>query len=153
MEVAARENAASQESLHDLQDIIKKIARNDKIEESKEFAGDVQESLAHRLETTSPAVRDRGVKQAPFVVLIGADMPSILAEISFVSNPADEKLLKNSPRRQQIADGLYRGITSYLDSLNSLSENKQKNGLQSAVADNHLEARNGSTSAAAVSAK
>lgn len=136
MEVAARENAASQESLHDLQDIIQKIARNDKISESKEFAGDVQESLAHKLETTSPAVRDRGVKQAPFVVLIGADMPSILAEISFVSNPTDEKLLKTGPRRQQIAAGLYSGISQYLDSLNSLSDNKQK-GNEATIADNH----------------
>ena len=135
MEVAARENAASQESLHDLQDIIKKIARNDKIQESKEFAGDVQESLAHKLETSSPAVRDRGVKQAPFVVLIGADMPSILAEISFVSNPTDEKLLKTGPRRQQIATGLYSGISTYLNSLNSLSDNKQKSD-EPTVADN-----------------
>jgi N-acetylmuramoyl-L-alanine amidase len=154
MEVAARENAASQESLHDLQDIIKKIARNDKIEESKEFAGDVQESLAHKLEAASPAVRDRGVKQAPFVVLIGADMPSILAEISFVSNPTDEKLLKTTQQRQKIADGLFRGVTQYLDSLNSLSGNKQKSADASdGGADNHLEARNGAVSPAAASAK
>jgi N-acetylmuramoyl-L-alanine amidase len=152
MEVAARENAASQESLHDLQDIIKKIARNDKIEESKEFAGDVQESLAHKLEASSPAVRDRGVKQAPFVVLIGADMPSILAEISFVSNPTDEKMLKTTQQRQKIADGLFRGVTQYLDSLNSLSGNKQKSA-DAVAPDNHLEARNGAASAAAVSAK
>ena len=94
--MAARENANSQESLHDLQDIIKKIARNDKVEESKEFADDVQTSLAHRLATVSPSEHNRGVKQAPFVVLIGADMPSILAEISFVSNPTDERLLKGT---------------------------------------------------------
>jgi N-acetylmuramoyl-L-alanine amidase len=150
MEVAARENALSQESIHDLQDVIKKIARNDKIEESKELAGDVQESLAHRLETVSPSVRDRGVKQAPFIVLIGADMPSILAEISFVSNPTDEKLLKNVTQRQRIADGLYRGIASYLDSLNSLSGNKQRVS-DNAASDSHLEARN--TSAAAATAK
>jgi N-acetylmuramoyl-L-alanine amidase len=145
MEVAARENAASQESLHDLQDIIKKIARNDKIEESKEFAGDVQESLAHKLETGSPSIRDRGVKQAPFVVLIGADMPSILAEISFVSNPTDEKLLKNTPQRQKIADGLFHGITTYLDSLNSLADNKQKSPSDANLADSRLEAHNTSS--------
>jgi N-acetylmuramoyl-L-alanine amidase len=152
MEVAARENAASQESLHDLQDIIKKIARNDKIEESKELAGDVQESLARKLEATSPAVKDRGVKQAPFVVLIGADMPSILAEISFVSNPTDEKLLKKTDQRQRIATGLYSGIASYLDSLNSLSENKQKTVSDASVADNHLEAHN-TNAASSVSQK
>jgi N-acetylmuramoyl-L-alanine amidase len=66
------------------------------------------------------------------VVLIGANMPSILSEISFISNPADEKLLKSNYQRQRVAEGLYRGITSYLDSLNSLSYNKQK-----LVSDNH----------------
>ncbi|HTZ74592.1 MAG TPA: N-acetylmuramoyl-L-alanine amidase [Candidatus Aquilonibacter sp.] len=149
MEVAARENADSQESLHDLQDLIKQIARNDKVEESKDFAEDVQQSLSHKLEAVSPAERDRGVKQAPFVVLIGANMPSILAEISFVSNPSDERLLKGTAERQRIASGLYAGIANYLNSLNSLSDNKQKAISASAsVADNHLEARNTSSSAA-----
>ena len=91
MEVASRENALSQESLHDLQDLIKKIARNDKIEESKELASDVQDSLTQRLQLVSHSERNRGVKKAPFVVLIGANMPSILSEISFVSNPARRK--------------------------------------------------------------
>ena len=141
MEVAARENALSQESLHDLQDLIKKIARNDKIEESRELAGDVQQSLSHRLQSVSPGEHDRGVKKAPFVVLIGADMPSVLSEISFVSNPADEKLLKKTDQRQRIADGLYRGIASYLQSLNSLSFNAQPTaGSASALADNRLDA-------------
>ena len=150
MAVAARENADSQESLHDLQDLIKQIARNDKVEESKDFAEDVQESLSHRLESVSPAERDRGVKQAPFVVLIGANMPSILAEISFVSNPTDEHLLKGATERQRIAAGLYAGIANYLNSLNSLSDNKQKTvSASAAVADNHLEARNSSSSATA----
>jgi N-acetylmuramoyl-L-alanine amidase len=150
MAVAARENANSQESLHDLQDLIKQIARNDKVEESKDFADDVQESLSHKLEAVSPAERDRGVKQAPFVVLIGANMPSILAEISFVSNPTDERLLKGTAERQRIAAGLYAGIANYLNSLNSLSDNKQKGVSASASApDNHLEARNTASSAAA----
>jgi N-acetylmuramoyl-L-alanine amidase len=126
MEVASRENALSQESLHDLQDLIKKIARNEKIEESKELANDIQDSLAQRLQLVSHSERNRGVKKAPFVVLIGANMPSVLSEISFVSNPSDEKLLRKSDQRQRIADGLYRGITAYLDSLNSLSYSRQK---------------------------
>ena len=91
MEVAARENAAAQESMHDLQDLIKKIARNEKIEESKELAGDIQDTLTQRLQLVSRSERNRGVKKAPFVVLIGADMPSVLSEISFVSNPARRK--------------------------------------------------------------
>ena len=132
MEVAARENAQAQESLHDLQDLIKKIARNEKIEESKELAGDIQDTLTQRLQLVSRSERNRGVKKAPFVVLIGADMPSVLSEISFVSNPSDEKLLRKTDQRQRIADGLYRGIASYLDSLNSLSVNKQK-----LISENH----------------
>jgi N-acetylmuramoyl-L-alanine amidase len=126
MAVAARENALSQSSLHDLQDIIKKIARNEKVEESKELAGDIQDSLTHRLQLVSQDERNRGVKKAPFVVLIGANMPSVLSEISFISNPSDEKLLRKTDQRQRVADGLYRGIASYLESLNSLSYDKSK---------------------------
>lgn len=132
MEVATRENAYSEKSLHDLQDLIQKIARNEKIEESKELAADIQDSLTHRLQLVSQNERDRGVKRAPFIVLIGANMPSVLSEISFVSNPADERLLRKGDQRQRIADGLYRGISSYLESLGSLSYNKQK-----LVSDNH----------------
>jgi N-acetylmuramoyl-L-alanine amidase len=138
--VAARENANSQESLHDLQDLIKKIARNDKIEESKELAGDIQETLAQRLQIVSRRERNRGVKKAPFVVLIGANMPSVLSEISFVSNPNDERLLRKSDQRQRIADGLYRGISTYLDSLNSLTYNKQKLVSDNRDPEGHLEA-------------
>jgi N-acetylmuramoyl-L-alanine amidase len=140
MEVAARENANSQESLHDLQDLIKRIARNDKIEESKELAGDIQETLAQRLQLVSRRERNRGVKKAPFVVLIGANMPSVLSEISFVSNPKDERLLRKPDQRQRIADGLYRGITTYLDNLNSLTYDKQKLISDNHVPDDHLEA-------------
>jgi N-acetylmuramoyl-L-alanine amidase len=124
--VAARENATSQESVHDLQDVLQKIARNDKIAESRELAGDIQNSLSQRMASISTREKDRGVKKAPFVVLIGADMPSVLSEISFVSNPTDERMLKKTDQRQRIADGLYRGISSYLESLNSLSYNQQK---------------------------
>jgi N-acetylmuramoyl-L-alanine amidase len=123
MEVAARENAVSQEGIHDLQDIVTKIARTEKIDESKEFAEDVQDSLSKRIQKTAKPVRDRGVRKAPFVVLIGADMPSILTEISFLSNPADEKLLKKPEHRQQIAEGVFQGVSSYLQSLNSMAVN------------------------------
>ena len=133
MEVAARENALSQTSLHDLQDIIKKIARNEKIEESKELAGEIQDSLTHRLQLVSQNEKNRGVKKAPFVVLIGANMPSVLTEISFLSNPSDEKLLRKNDQRQRVADGLYRGIAAYLDNLNSLSYDKSSK----LVPDNH----------------
>jgi len=123
MEVAARENASSDQGVHDLEDLVKKIARNEKIDESKEFAEDIQDSLAKRMQKASKSVKDRGVRKAPFVVLIGADMPSILTEISFLSNPADEKLLKQPEYRQRVAEGLYQGVASYLQSLNSMTLN------------------------------
>ena len=117
LEVAARENAASDKSIHELQDLVKKIALKEKIEESREFASDVQQSLHSGLAAKSPGIRDRGVKKAPFVVLIGANMPSILAEISFISNPGDEKRLRSSEYRQRIAESLYRGISRYVNGL------------------------------------
>jgi N-acetylmuramoyl-L-alanine amidase len=120
LEVAARENAVSEKSIYELQDLVKKIALKEKIEESREFAGDVQESLHSGLATKSPGIRDRGVKKAPFIVLIGANMPSILAEISFVSNPGDEHRLATSEYRQRIAESLYRGIAKYVNGLSGV---------------------------------
>jgi N-acetylmuramoyl-L-alanine amidase len=120
LEVAARENAVSDKSIHELQDLVKKIALKEKIDESREFAGDVQESLHAGLASRSPAIRDRGVKKAPFIVLIGANMPSILAEISFVSNPADERRLETGEYRQKIAESLYRGIAKYVSGLSGV---------------------------------
>ncbi len=123
MEVAARENAASQQGIHDLEDVVMKIARTEKIDESKELAEDIQDSLAKRIQKTAKPVKNRGVRKAPFVVLIGADMPSILTEISFLSNPSDEQLLKKPEHRQHIAEGVYQGVAAYLQSLNSVAVN------------------------------
>jgi len=120
LEVAARENAVSEKSIYELQDLVKKIALKEKIEESREFAGDVQESLHSGLAAKSPAIRNRGVKKAPFIVLIGANMPSILAEISFVSNPTDEHRLETSEYRERIAESLYHGIAKYVDGLSGV---------------------------------
>ena len=120
LEVAARENAVSEKSIHELQDLVKKIALKEKIEESREFAADVQKSLYNGLNSRNPGLRNRGVKKAPFIVLIGANMPSILAEISFVSNPHDEKKLKTSDYRQQIANSLYKGVSGYINGLSGV---------------------------------
>jgi N-acetylmuramoyl-L-alanine amidase len=120
LEVAARENAVSEKSIHELQDLVKKIALKEKIEESREFAVDVEGSLHSGLAAKSPGIRDRGVKKAPFIVLIGANMPSILAEISFLSNPGDERRLKTSEYRQRIAESLYRGIAKYVNGLSGV---------------------------------
>ncbi len=120
LEVAARENAVSETSIHELQDLVKQIALKEKIEESREFASDVQEELHSGLSFRNPGLRDRGVKKAPFIVLIGANMPSILAEISFVSNPGDERRLKTAAYRQRIAESLYRGISKYVNGLSGV---------------------------------
>jgi len=120
LEVAARENAVSEKSIHELQDLVKKIALKEKIEESREFAGDVQASLYGGLALNSAGVRNRGIKKAPFIVLIGANMPSILAEISFVSNPTDERKLETSEHRQRIAESLYRGVSKYVSGLSGV---------------------------------
>jgi N-acetylmuramoyl-L-alanine amidase len=120
LEVAARENAVSETSIHELQDLVKKIAMKDKIDESREFAGDVQESLYRGLALNNAGIRNRGIKKAPFIVLIGANMPSILAEISFVSNPTDERKMETSEHRQRIAESLYRGVSEYVNGLSGV---------------------------------
>jgi len=120
LEVAARENAVSNESIHELSDLVKKITLKDKIDESREFAADVQRSLYDDLEDGNPGLRDRGVKKAPFVVLIGANMPSILAEISFLTNSDDARELQQPAYRQRIAESLYRGVSRYISGLSGV---------------------------------
>ena len=117
-EVAARENAISPATLKDLQGLVKAIALNSKIDESRDFATSVHEAMIARIKAGQSGIQDRGVRTAPFYVLIGANMPSILAEISFVSNPDDEKLLKAPEHRQKIAESLFEGIRAYLEGLN-----------------------------------
>lgn len=113
LEVAARENAVSDQSIHQLSDLVKKITLKDKIDESREFAADVQQSLYSGLHKGNPGLKNRGVKKAPFVVLIGANMPSILAEISFVTNPDDAHELEEPAYRERVAESLYRGVAKY----------------------------------------
>jgi N-acetylmuramoyl-L-alanine amidase len=116
--VAARENAISAATLKDLSNLVKAITQNSKIEESRDFAASVQESMLEYMRPVSSQIQNRGVRTAPFYVLIGANMPSILSEISFVSNPEDERLLKTDEHRERIAYGLFQGVREYLDSLN-----------------------------------
>ncbi len=125
-ELAARENAFGQSSLHDLPDLLKKIASSDKITESRQLAGEIQNALSKRLQLVSRQEMNRGVKRAPFIVLTGANMPAVLSEISFVSNASDESLLLDGAQRQRVAEGLYRGIAAYLDSLHSMQQKRQK---------------------------
>ncbi len=121
LEVAARENATSQESVHKLQKLIERIALSEKVQESRHFALQVQHSLYAQAERLAGNEQDRGVKKAPFVVLIGANMPSILTEISFLTNPRDERLLKRPAYRQKIAEALYNGIARYANTLGTVN--------------------------------
>jgi len=113
LQTAARENAVSNQSIHQLSDLVKKITLRDKIDESREFASDVEESLYTGLEKGNDGLKNRGVKKAPFVVLIGANMPSILAEISFVTNPKDAEQLRQPDYRERVAESLYQGVARY----------------------------------------
>ncbi|HVL66594.1 MAG TPA: N-acetylmuramoyl-L-alanine amidase [Vicinamibacterales bacterium] len=115
--VAARENAGSGQTMHKLPEIVRAITLNNKINESRDFAEMVQRSMVRRLSTRNRNLRDIGVKQAPFVVLIGAQMPSVLAEVSFVTNRQDAALLKTAAYRQQIAEALLDAILRYQQSL------------------------------------
>ncbi len=115
LEVAARENATSEKTIHELEDLVRKIALQDKVEESREFATAIQSALQTTLAGASG--RDRGVRKAPFLVLVGASMPSVLAEIGFLSNPREERLLKRPAHRQRIAEALFKGVSSYASTL------------------------------------
>ena len=115
--VAARENSASEREMHQLPDLIKAITLNNKLDESRDLAGMVQESLVTNLKRTNKDVRSRGVKKAPFVVLIGAAMPSVLAEISFITNKQELQLLKTASYKDKIAQSLYAAVLRYRRSL------------------------------------
>jgi N-acetylmuramoyl-L-alanine amidase len=117
LDLASRENAGSGHTVFDLKELIQKIALKDKIEESHEFATHIQNSLYSVSAKSNAAAQNRGLKRAPFVVLIGASMPSVLAEIGFLTNPADEAMLRTEDHRQKIAEALYKGIASYVETL------------------------------------
>jgi N-acetylmuramoyl-L-alanine amidase len=115
--IAARENAGGSRTMRNLPDIVRAIALNNKIDESRDFAAMVQTALYTRLQKSNRAVRNLGVKQAPFMVLVGATMPSILAEISFITNRQEATLLKTEKYKQQIAEALLAGILRYQQAL------------------------------------
>jgi N-acetylmuramoyl-L-alanine amidase len=117
LDLASRENAGSQMTVYELQGLLQKIALKDKAEESREFANRVQNALYNLSAKTDARAKDRGVKKAPFVVLIGASMPSVLAEIGFVSNAHDETVMRREEYRQRVAEALYKGLSSYANSL------------------------------------
>jgi N-acetylmuramoyl-L-alanine amidase len=118
LDLASRENSGSQMTVYELQGLLQKIALKDKVEESREFATRVQTALyTLSAKTTDARSKDRGIKKAPFVVLIGASMPSVLAEIGFVSNAHDESVMRREEYRERTAEALYKGISNYASSL------------------------------------
>jgi N-acetylmuramoyl-L-alanine amidase len=125
LNVAARENAGSEKSVGELRDLIQTITLNDKIEESHTFAENVQAAIQAQAARSNPTARNRGTKKAPFVVLIGASMPSVLAEIGFLSNPRDEANLSKPEYRQKLAEALYKGVSQYSQSLSHFEAPRQ----------------------------
>jgi N-acetylmuramoyl-L-alanine amidase len=119
MEVAARENASSERSISELRDLVSKIALREKADESREFAAKIQSSLA-KVSFGAQERRNRGVKRAPFVVLVGASMPAVLTEIGFVTNSKEEAQMKKPEFRQRLAEGIFKGIEQYADSLGQM---------------------------------
>jgi N-acetylmuramoyl-L-alanine amidase len=118
--VAARENATSGRSMSQLPDIVKAIALNNKIDESRDFASMIQSSLYTQVRKADRSAKNLGVKQAPFMVLLGATMPSVLAEISFITNRQEAALLRTDKHRLRIAEALYAGVVRYQQSLKNV---------------------------------
>ena len=122
--VASAENAASRRSVHELEDLLSKIARKDNIDESKEFAARVQSRLFSGISKHSSSIRDRGIRKAPFIVLIDAEMPAVLVEIGFISNRSDEGLMRKSSFLEEVAEYLFRGISDYAGSLGAVTQHR-----------------------------
>ena len=117
LDVAMRENASSQKSISELHDILQNITKHDKAQESKEFAAKIQAALYAFSARSFPGELNRGVKPAPFVVLIGTTMPAVLTEIGFVTNPKEEALLKKPDYRQKLAEAIFHGVAKYAETL------------------------------------
>jgi N-acetylmuramoyl-L-alanine amidase len=117
VELAARENATSTKNMGQMKDIILKIAQNSRVDESRELAARIQKNLLRALSADNRGIKDLGVKGAPFWVLIGSEMPSILVEISHLSNPGEEARLKTARYRELAVQGIYDGIMDYVRSL------------------------------------
>ena len=116
-EIAAQENATSTKNISEMQETIKKIVRNSKILESRDLAEKIQRNLVKWLSLKYAPVEDLGLRGGPFWVLIGGEMPSVLVEISHLSNSQEAERLKTPAYRKQAARGIYEGILDYMRSL------------------------------------
>jgi N-acetylmuramoyl-L-alanine amidase len=117
VEIAARENATSTRTMGQMKDTLRKIVQNSKILESRCLAEKIQENLLKSLSQHYSGIEDLGVRGGPFWVLIGSEMPSVLVEISHLSNPQEEERLRTPAYRKQVAQGIYDGIVEYIRSL------------------------------------
>ena len=126
-EVASRENAGSQRNIRELEDLLKQIALGDYNEESNDLAQIVQQSLYSEVKNHHPILRNRGVKKAPFIVLINLNMPGILTEVGFISNPTEEKYFTGKKGQDQVAEALYKGIENYFRSLGTIPSQSTAN--------------------------
>jgi N-acetylmuramoyl-L-alanine amidase len=117
VELAAQENATSTKNIGQMKEIIQKIAKNSKVDESRDLAERIQKNLLQALSAANPKIKDLGVRGAPFWVLIGSEMPSVLVEISHLSNTGEEARLKTARYRELAVLGIYNGIMEYIRSL------------------------------------
>ena len=125
--LAARENAGSSKTMGNLPELIKAITLNNKLDESRDFAAMVQQSMHEQIRKADRSARNLGVKKAPFMVLVGATMPSVLTEVSFLTNKDDASLLRDSAYRQRIAEALFTGVVKYQQSLKAAPRVAQSN--------------------------
>ena len=112
-ETAMLENAISQQALSDLEKILLDLTRTSNLKQSSVLAESIQENLVWGMDGSFRGVPNLGVKQASFYVLIGAQMPAVLVETSFISNPTGENLLSREDYREQLARSIFRGVLSY----------------------------------------
>ena len=115
--VAALENAGSDRRLGDMQNMLADVMLNARVEESRRLAGDIQRLSMFRLKRREFTVRNNGVKAAPFHVLLGAQMPAVLVELGYCTNPAEARNLADPKYRHALAEGLAEGILAYKDRL------------------------------------
>lgn len=129
-EVATRENAASQRTVGELEDLVRQITKGTHNAESRKLAGVVQTSLFSGIKKHRRPFLNRGVKTAPFIVLMGASMPSILTEVGFISNPDEEKFLTTSENHQRVAEALFEGVKQYLQELGTAVPKRDVAGIR-----------------------
>jgi N-acetylmuramoyl-L-alanine amidase len=124
--VAARENQTSAKNISDLQSILNNLMKNVKVNESGRLANYIQASIYGHMRKRYSRIKNLGVKQAPFYVLLGAQMPSILIETSFISNPRECKRLNSAKYQEQLCEGIVRGIRKYIQETNPLALSKRQ---------------------------